>query len=207
VKALLLACALLLASCTPVEGEPFDPLEALVFIEGDDGSSGSGFFISPTQVVTAWHVIEEGASYNITDSRGSVYKMESFNHILYTDAVVVTLNTPSPVTPAKISCKVPKILDKLIVAGNPLTIRDIVTVQYVAGFIEGGSDGYRMMTTGMLAAGMSGGPVYNEQGEVVGISVEETAYELHGSYFMAELNGVVPLNDIIELCPVGDLDA
>lgn len=199
----LLAFAFLLASCE--EAEPFDPLEALVYIEGD-GGSGSGFFISPTQVVTAWHVIEDGGNYNFVDSRGSVYKMESFNHILYTDAVIVTLSTPSPVTPVKISCKVPKVLDKLIVAGNPLTIRDIVTIQYVAGFRED-EDGYRMMTTGMLAAGMSGGPVYNEQGEVVGISVEETAYQQNRHMFMAELNGVVPLNDIIELCPTGDLDA
>jgi serine protease Do len=200
-RTLLLACALLLASCQEA-GEPFDPLEALAFIEGDHGQ-GSGVFISPTQVLTAWHVIQESGDYTITDSRGSVYKIESFNHILYTDAAILTLSTPSPVTPAKISCEIPKVLDKLIVAGAPIGIRDIVTIGYVAGFNDKGNDGFRMFTTGMTASGMSGGPVYNERGEIVGITVEESMYSAGGpmgSYVPAELNGVVPLYDIVELC-------
>lgn len=197
-KVLLLAFVFLLASCQEA-GEPFDPLESLAFIENEDGL-GSGVFISPTQVLTARHVVEEGDDYNITDSNGSVYRVESINRILYTDAAIITLSTPSPVTPATLSCAVPHILDELIVAGNPLGVREIVTVQRVAGFIPVGEDGYRMMTTGMLAAGMSGGPVYNMDGEVVGIAVEEIAYEQNGGVFMAELNGVVPLYDIIELC-------
>jgi S1-C subfamily serine protease len=202
-RTLLLACALLLASCQNA-GEPFDPLEALAFIENEHGQ-GSGFFISPTQVVTAWHVIESGGDYTVTDSRGSVYKIESFNHILYTDAAILTLSTPSPVTPAKISCVVPKRLDKLIVAGAPMGIRDIVTIGYVAGWRERGPDGFRMLTTGMTASGMSGGPVYNERGEAIGITVEETMYNMGGGrmgvdYVATELNGVVPLYDIVELC-------
>jgi S1-C subfamily serine protease len=202
-RTLLLACALLLASCQEA-GEPFDPLEALAFIDNEH-SSGSGVFISPTQVLTAWHVVAEGGDYNITDSRGSVYKIESFNHILYTDAVILTLSTPSPVYPAKISCTIPERLDKLIVAGAPIGKRDIVTIGYVAGFADDGPEGHRLLTTGMTVSGMSGGPVYNERGEVVGITVEESMYNLGAGrmgsdYVSTELNGVVPLYDIVELC-------
>lgn len=197
----LLALAFLLTSCQAA-AKPFDPLEALAVIENEDGL-GSGFFISPTQVVTAKHVVEGGDNFNVTDSGGSVYRIESINRILYTDAAIITLSTPSPVTPATLSCEVPKRLDNLIVAGAPLGIRDIVVTGTVAGFADDEGDGHRMMTAGVTVMGMSGGPVYNTKGKVVGITVEETAYEQNLSIFMAEINGVVPLYDIIELCREG----
>lgn len=196
-RVLLCLLALTLTSCE--EPEPFDPLEALAFIDGG-GGQGSGVFISPTQVLTAWHVIGDGEEYIVTDSRGSAYRIESFNHILYTDAVILTLATPSPVIPAKISCDIPEQLDEVIVAGHPGGIRDIVTRQIVAGFGEEG-DGHRLLTTGMLAPGMSGGPVYNKAGEVIGISVEERGIQVRPNLIWPmELNGVVPLYDIVELC-------
>src|SRR5262245_25417828 len=152
-RVLLLAFAFLLASCEDINEDPFDPLEALAFIESE-GGQGSGVFIDQTHVLTAWHVISEPGKYNITDSHGSVYKIESFNHILYTDAAIITIAAPSAVYPAQISCKLPERLDKLIVAGAPLGIRDIVTTQIASGYKEDGPDGYRLLTTGMLAAGM-----------------------------------------------------
>lgn len=193
----LLAFVFLLVSCD--EADPFDPLEALAFIEGSAGQ-GSGVFIAPNQVLTAWHVVDGQTDYVVTDSRGSAYKVESFNHILYTDAVVLTLAVSAPVIPAKLSCAIPERLDKLIVAGAPAGIKDIVTYQHVAGYGDD-EDGHRLLTTGMLVAGMSGGPVYNMRGELLGISVEERGYNVRpGLVWPMELNGVVPLYDIVELC-------
>lgn len=173
----------------------------------------SGFFVTTSQFVTAKHVVEhfgqkdkDGKPFvvSIVDSKGAKHEVKNVTPIDGTDAALVDITDTVDVPVATLACYIPKPLDVLIAAGNPLSFTNLVTPLYVAGYEPDGVDdkykGSRIISSGVIVSGMSGGPVYDKYGNVIGIVSSEAAEPTDYGVFDSDLNAVVPLHDIKEIC-------
>jgi len=145
---------------------------------GAQASTGSGFIVSPDGlVVTNYHVISQLAlepdkyrvEYNGPDGRtGSLVPLGiDVRH----DLAVLAIDNAKDAQPGfEWSTSEPRQGDRLYSLGNPLDIGFAV--------VEGTFNGYpqrgfypQMLFTGAINPGMSGGPVLNQAGRIVGINV------------------------------------
>lgn len=135
------------------------------------GVHGSGFVISQYEVGTAWHVVDRL-------DEGSIIMTEDGKRIGFTkvrrlgnqDAAIITLDTPLIGYAAPLQCEPPHIGQPVVGVAHPMTLR-WVTTQYVVAALTVPWRAGVMIIQGEIMPGMSGGPVFNTQGKVVGITV------------------------------------
>jgi tetratricopeptide (TPR) repeat protein len=156
---------------------------------------GSGFIVKKSDntyyVVTAYHVVAAEAKYSLVTPDGDRYNLDS-KKISYksgTDLAVVQFTSSKTYQLAKIgnSDNSPE-GSTVYVAGFPsgtAIFNSSETYRFVPGTISANAsqplrEGYSLAYTNPTSGGMSGGPVFNEQGEIIGIhGVAET--EARGS--------------------------
>lgn len=146
-----------------------------------DGVQGSGVYIDYDQVLTAYHVIDEGT--NIMTSDGVKLTVEDTNSTL--DAAV--LSTAVEVKPVKIgdSDEV-EVGDKVILITSPNGEKNTVTYGKVLELDPIGA-GQIFIWAG-VGGGASGGACFNMQGELIGIVSNGSKTD--------KANFVIPINDI-----------
>jgi len=128
---------------------------------------GSGFFISGDgNVVTNHHVFRGATTAKIKTYDGNLYFVR---YILAEDVEndLVMFSTGIPSTnPLPVSSSPPEVGEKVIAVGNPLMYEHTVSDGIVSA-VRG--DKY-IQITAPISHGSSGGPVVNEQGEVIGVA-------------------------------------
>jgi hypothetical protein len=135
-------------------------------------AQGSGFFVAPGMVVTNRHLVEGAAFVSVkTVKEDSVH---SVTGVLAEDLDrdLVLLGVPgiaAPILPLGHSREV-LIGDTILVVGNPLGVEGTFAQGIVNGvrWIGGAK---LMQITAVLTPGLSGGPVVDTEGRVVGVSV------------------------------------
>jgi len=164
---------------------------------GKKSSIGSGFiFHRPDRLATNYHVvsrfIEEPESYELrylaTDGR------EGLLHLLAVDAVhdlaVVRADTKLG-SPLQLGEPPPKGAG-LFAMGNPLDLGLTVAAGTNGGVLSQ-TDGSRILFSGSLNPGMSGGPTFDDRGLVVGINVStarnDISFIVPTRYLMAMRTG------------------
>lgn len=135
---------------------------------------GSGVYLGDGRVLTAAHVtvgntkvsvVIDGASY-----AGTVILQDTATDVAM---VQVAGNVKAPV--ANISCRTPSVGEQLEAIGNPLDYGVIHTWGRVAGkAMPYGPWASGVFSDMVVGAGMSGGPVFDGHGQVVGIVVAGT---------------------------------
>jgi hypothetical protein len=180
-KSLLVSTLLLLTSSTALlAGSPVeimnDNTRAVVYLEIDDGQgqfidSGTGFVVSSDgYVVTAAHIkVDPGQTlYGVVGQRqGTKFALEPRESDAGSDVAVWQLPQASTCRQSVIiSTKSAQVLDRAVVLGFPgrdgLTPAP-VNIQNLHG------DGGMYKSDGFLREGYSGGPVFNEDGQVIAI--------------------------------------
>ena len=153
--------------------------------------SGSGFFIGDGQIATNYHVIEgmvSGTAESVSEQ--TAYPIES---VLYTDpvhdlAIIKVTNLNAPALPFGDSDTV-RIGEPVYVAGNPWGLAGTFSTGVISAVRPGNSlvADEVIQITAPISPGSSGGPVLNDRGEVIGISV--------GQFTRGQnLNFAVPVN-------------
>lgn len=152
-------------------------LNATVYLEverqGGQDTQGSGFFVRPGYVATNYHVIER-AETTIARLVGTqtTYTVE---RIVATDErhdlaiIKVTGDTPPELTLGN-SDEV-RIGETVYAVGNPIGLQGTVSRGIVSSMRDFGQNGIRIQIDAPISPGNSGGPVLNEEGEVIGVSV------------------------------------
>jgi serine protease Do len=138
-------------------------------------SLGSGFIIDPSGiVVTNNHVISEADEINVILNDGSRLKAEIIGKDQKTDMALLRVKPDKPLKAVKFGDSDKLRLGEWVVAiGNPFSLGGTVTAGIVSArnrdINSGPYDNY-IQTDAAINRGNSGGPLFNLDGEVVGVN-------------------------------------
>ena len=165
VSALLLAAAL--AACSSVSHPERAHLDrATVLVEHAKGH-GTGTIVGPHSVLTAYHVVQD----NPLDVRFFQGQIESGSVVWADrelDLALIDVPVPPSYQAARIACEDPTAGQYLVSIGHPINARWVA----VGGYLPGTERiGKRFVSLGFpIGLGTSGGPIFDEQGRVVGVA-------------------------------------
>lgn len=142
---------------------------------------GSGFFISPTEVVTNFHVISDEPSPKVVFSDGHFETPEKIVGERNKDLAVLTLKNSYPDYVYELPTSFELVGNEpLLSAGYPLGSEITGNVTIVKGnfidFRRSRKDAIGYLQTNIsLVKGMSGGPLVDQCGSVVGVNTQSLA--------------------------------
>jgi serine protease Do len=138
-------------------------------------SLGSGFIIDTSGiVVTNNHVIADADEINIIMNDGTKFKAELVGVDKKTDLAVLKFKPTKPLTAVKFGDSDKMRLGEWVIAiGNPFSLGGTVTAGIVSArnrdIASGPYDNY-IQTDAAINRGNSGGPLFNLDGEVIGVN-------------------------------------
>lgn len=139
---------------------------------GEAVKSGSGFFISPDLVATNYHVVANtygGVVKSLGNSMiNKIEKVEAVNSTF--DLALLRTERPSDATLELGDSGNLNIGQPVFVVGNPQGLEGTFSSGLVSSIRRFG-DNYLVQMTAPISPGSSGGPVLNDAGKVVGVSV------------------------------------
>ena len=131
---------------------------------------GTGFYFKTHLIATNYHVVEGASSFHIKNI-GSGKQFKSSKVKSYSEKLDIALiKTEEPAQPILIAKgKEQNIGEKVIVIGNPRGLEGSVSAGIISGIRPvAGFNVYQL--TAPISPGSSGGPVFNSNGEVLGIA-------------------------------------
>ena len=139
---------------------------------GEAVKSGSGFFISPDVVATNYHVVANtygGVVKSLGNSiLNKIEKVEAVNSTF--DLALLRVELRSDATLDLGDSRNLNIGQPVFVVGNPQGLEGTFSNGLVSSIRRFGDD-YLVQMTAPISLGSSGGPVLNDEGKVVGVSV------------------------------------
>ena len=150
----------------PMGGEP---------MEQEAQSLGSGFIIDPAgYVVTNNHVIADATEIHVILSNDKKLDAEIVGRDPKTDIALLKVKTDKPLPSVKLGNSADsRVGDWVIAIGNPFGLGGTVTAGIIsarARNINAGPFDDFIQTDAAINRGNSGGPLFNAQGEVIGIN-------------------------------------
>ncbi len=137
-------------------------------------SLGSGFIISKDgYIVTKYHVIENSQQITVSLNDGQKFIAKIVGVDKKTDSALLKINPTTDLQPVKLGdSSKSKIGDWVIVIGNPFGLGSSVSVGIISArgrdIISGQGD--FIQTDAAINRGNSGGPLFNNKGEVIGVA-------------------------------------
>ena len=138
-------------------------------------SLGSGFVIDPSGlIVTNNHVIEGADEITVNFSDGRKLPATVKGRDEKTDIALIQVNSPKPLTAIKFGdSTVMRVGDWVMAIGNPFGLGGTVTAGIISARnrdINAGPYDDFFQTDAAINRGNSGGPLFNQKGEVIGIN-------------------------------------
>jgi serine protease Do len=131
---------------------------------------GSGFNISAEGlIVTNRHLVDNATSIRISFPGHGTFSATGWAISPYADLAIITLQAADlPVVTIATQPAIPG--DELLVIGNPLQFARIANKGFLAGYRENsGRETPFLVVEALIYPGSSGSPLFNDQGEVVGV--------------------------------------
>lgn len=133
---------------------------------------GSGVHTGNRYIVTAAHVVGQAATVKVKTSRGG----ESEADVLWVnkahDIALLRAQSLPDVDVSRLACGNPSVGQAVSAVGNPGPLEFITAYGRVSSLLKHGNPWADFYIVSMaIAPGMSGGPVFNEQGQVIGLVV------------------------------------
>ena len=148
-------------------GVPANPQSVIV-------GEGSGFFISSDgYIVTNNHVAQDSKSVTVTMDNGKVLDAKVVGTDPKTDLALLKVDEPGDYPYVTFAKEPPKIGDWVVAIGNPFGLGGTVTAGIVSAEGRDIGDGPYdrfLQIDAPINKGNSGGPAFNEEGQVVGVN-------------------------------------
>lgn len=171
---------------------------------------GSGFVVSSSgYVLTNAHVVEDAYAVSVILDDGTEIEAEVIGADIKSDVAVLKVDYEG-LTPLKLGDSSNlRVGDFVVAIGNPLGLQlgNTVTFGVVSALsrsisIDGEVNVY-LQTDAAINVGNSGGPLFNMQGEVIGINTAKTlnaGYDEYGTLITAEgLGFALPINRVYSI--------
>jgi serine protease Do len=138
-------------------------------------SLGSGFIIDPAgYIVTNNHVIADADEVNVILNDGTTLKADVVGRDQKTDLALLKVNSTKPLKAVKFGDSDKLRLGEWVIAiGNPFSLGGTVTAGIVSARnrdIQSGPYDNYIQTDAAINRGNSGGPLFNLNGEVIGVN-------------------------------------
>ena len=166
-------------------------------------SSGTGFLISQDgYVVTNYHVIEGAQTLTVTLHNEEKYTAEVVGYESTNDLAVLKIEGADfPYVTIGKSADL-RVGDQVVAIGNALgTLSSSLTVGYVSGvdrIVDTEGVVMNMVQTDVaINSGNSGGPLFNMQGEVVGITTAKFSGQTESGVGIEGLGFAIPMDDVV----------
>lgn len=149
------------------------PLAVSTVIVSDGEGHGSGVHIGHGYILTAAHVVEGHATMEVTDSRDE----KQTGTVLWAnkayDVALIQIERPDKIATSRLDCSTRLAVgDDISAFGNPLNLQFIRTWGKVASTYAAREPWKLSVVANIaIAPGMSGGPVFDRVGNVVGLAV------------------------------------
>ncbi|MEM7221855.1 MAG: serine protease [Pseudomonadota bacterium] len=154
-------------TASPPTADPTSIWHATVVVQ-NGSSHGSGVIIGTNAVLTAYHVVDDGRS--VVEFLGAEQVPGSISWVDdRLDLAILRVAVPSGYRPAHLYCGPLKPDDKLVSIGHPLLQRWVSTEGHLGTAVVD-SDPFLQALDFELSLGSSGGPVFDREARVVGIS-------------------------------------
>jgi serine protease Do len=172
VAAAVTACASLdLYEDKPAPIDYEQQAQSVVLLEAG-GGWGTGFSVSQGRIVSAGHVCSRSSTFAVETKDGERGRAAV---IWYQDGLGVDtciLSTNLDIPPVELSTGRPAIGEMLHSIGNPSYMRWTVQWGRVSKYMQLGGPGAEVIQVDMsVVGGLSGGPVWNEDGEVTAMVI------------------------------------
>ncbi len=135
---------------------------------------GSGFFISSDgYIVTNSHVVQDAKSVTVTMDDGKILDAKVVGTDPKTDVALLKVNQPGNFPYVAFANEPPKIGDWVVAIGNPYGLGGTVTAGIISAKGRDIGDGPYdrfLQIDAPINKGNSGGPTFNEEGQVVGVN-------------------------------------
>lgn len=203
-RSLLVAGALTLAltACSTSPQFAPKPQPSAVVKVLASGGHGSGFHYGNRFIVTAAHVVDGAEAITIKTDDGAVRTATALWINKAHDVALLRLDgdAPAAMKSSKMMCSEPKAGQGLRAAGSPGSLEFISTYGRVSGKArEFGPWKSVVVFDGTVAPGMSGGPVYDTDENVTGITVGLMVVPTGFSAALLPVSYVVPASAICML--------
>ncbi len=161
--------------------ELVSPAVVNIVVTTEDGETtsegqGSGFVISNTgEVVTNYHVIDGGTRITVVFNNGREFPAQIIGTDEETDLALLKISANAPFPDVKWHEGNPiRIGDWVIAIGNPFGIGQSTSLGIISAIgrdrVESGSYVDYIQTDATINRGNSGGPLFNPQGDVIGVN-------------------------------------
>ncbi len=185
------------AFCQTVEAiaDQIRPSLVTVMLNSYDGKGkvGSGFFLNEKgEILTNDHVIPSGMTAQIKTWDQKRYRTTyTVKRMKYKDFLQVGTTMPkNQIKPLKIAENLPRVGEKVVVAGSPMGLEQTISSGIVSAWRKHETLGDVFQMSAPVSPGSSGGPVLNMEGEVVGIVSFQC---IKGQ----NLNFAIPVRDLV----------
>jgi S1-C subfamily serine protease len=201
------AAAIILTACYQTSDHA-DMRAATTLVVRENGH-GSGVVIGERLVLTAAHVVSEPGPISVRFSNGE--RIDA--RVIWTgsaetlDVAMLELSRSAPVEPAELSCR-ELIVDEYVTAygkpGQGPVLSSVLRVASDDGWL--GDSINVTVVQGPINPGMSGGPVFDDDGKVVGFVHSQYRMHVNAGMFMKMwvpngMGGIVPSSALCAVLP------
>ena len=169
----------------------------------ETASSGSGFIVTEDgYVVTNYHVVKDANKLTVITSDSSEYDANLVGYDSNNDLAVLKIEAEG-LQPVKLgSSDLLAVGDQVVAIGNPLgELTSTLTAGYISakdrGVSTGGAAINMLQTDAAINSGNSGGPLFNMQGEVVGITTAKYSGATSSGAYIEGIGFAIPIDDVV----------
>ncbi len=168
-------------------------------------SSGSGFLISADgYVVTNYHVVSGASSLSVLTYDGEVYRAEQIGFDEGNDICVLKIQGKDFPFVTIGSSNALGVGDQVAAIGNPLgELTSTLTVGYISAkdrvVTTDGNTINMLQTDAAINSGNSGGPLFNMNGEVVGITTAKYSGTTDSGAVIEGIGFAIPIDDVLDM--------